>query len=233
MKKLPQELCIIVSKRVGTENQNRDKIMEIMKEIAARERANAAASTMPPARKPSHDCPTALSLATTNSFIPTCLYYGEHHTSASCKTVTDANARMHILVKEGRCFVCLNKRHIGGNCKSSGRCYICQARHHTSICSASRKPRSSASPTLASSSPSLRKLKYPLQQQHSLETSQNSQHMSTSEHQYCCRLQLWQHIAWIDRLTPLRPEWFLIVAARVIRIYKAKGRSRTICSCLH
>ena len=153
MKKLPQELCIIVSKRVGTENWNLDKIMEIMEEeIAARERANATASTMPPARKPSRDRPTAMSLATTNSFTPTCSYCGEHHTSASCRTVTDPTARMQILVEEGRCFVCLKKRHVGRDCKSSGRCYNCQARHHTSICGASRKPRSSASPTLASSS---------------------------------------------------------------------------------
>ena len=129
--------------------------MEIMEEeIAARERANATASTMPPARKPSHDRPTAMSLATTNSFTPTCSYCGEHHTSVSCRTVTDPTARMQILVKEGRCFVCLRKRHVhvGRDCKSSGRCYNCQARHHTSICGASRKPRSSASPTLASSS---------------------------------------------------------------------------------
>ena len=66
--------------------------------------------------------------------------------------MTDPTARMQIFMKEGRCFVCLKKRHVGRDCKSSGRCYNCQARHHTSICGASRKPRSLASPTLTSSS---------------------------------------------------------------------------------
>ena len=72
------------------------------------ERANAPESTTPPSRKPSHDHPTAMSLATADSFTPTCSYCGENHTSTSCKTVTDPNY-MDADIGEGRQVFCLPK----------------------------------------------------------------------------------------------------------------------------
>ena len=40
---------------------------------------------------------------------PTCTYYKQSHPSNSCKMVTNPVARKGILIKQGRCFVCLRK----------------------------------------------------------------------------------------------------------------------------
>lgn len=152
MKCLPQELCIIVSKQV--ESDNLDQMMEIIeKELEARERASMNSSghnTQIQTRK-SHDHPTAAVLVATNSSF-SCYYCGEEHVSTSCKTVTNPDARRQILLKTGRCFICLRKGNMGKDCRSSTRCAGCRRRHHTSICGSNRNPQGSRSPVSSSSS---------------------------------------------------------------------------------
>ena len=54
--------------------------------------------------------------------------------SSSCPKVTGVDAWKEILLKSGRCFVCLRKNHISRNCRSSLKCNACNGRHHVSIC---------------------------------------------------------------------------------------------------
>ena len=156
MKRLPQELCIIVSKQ-GSDSWNLDQMMEIIeKELEARERASMNSSghnTQIQTRK-SHDHPTAAVLVATNASF-SCYYCGEQHVSTSCKTVTNPDARRQILLKTGRCFICLRKGHMGKDCRSSTRCASCRGRHHTSICGSTRNPQGSTSPVPSSSSSQL------------------------------------------------------------------------------
>ena len=157
MKRLPQELCIIVSKQVGSDSWNLDQMMEIIeKELEARERASMNSighNTQIQTRK-SHDHPTAAVLVATNASF-SCYYCGEQHVSTSCKTVTNPDARRQILLKTGRCFICLRKGHMGKDCRSSTRCASCRGRHHTSICGSTRNPQGSTSPVPSSSSSQL------------------------------------------------------------------------------
>ena len=131
--------------------------MEIIeKELEARERASMNSSghnTQIQTRK-SHDHPTAAVLVATNASF-SCYYCREQHVSTSCKTVTNPDARRQILLKTGRCFICLRKGQMGKDCRSSTRCASCRGRHHTSICGSTRNPQGSTSPVPSSSSSQL------------------------------------------------------------------------------
>lgn len=65
---------------------------------------------------------------------PTCTYCKQGHPSDSCKMVTNPAARKDILIKQGRCFVCLRKDHLSRNCPSKNECFKCKGKHHISIC---------------------------------------------------------------------------------------------------
>ena len=47
------------------------------------------------------------------------------------KTVEERRA---ILIRDGRCFVCLKLRHRAQNCESNKKCRKCNHRHHQSLC---------------------------------------------------------------------------------------------------
>ena len=65
---------------------------------------------------------------------PQCVYCKAEHYSASCETVNTVPARIEILKKGGRCFICLASGHRAAQCNSSKRCRKCEKRHHQSIC---------------------------------------------------------------------------------------------------
>ena len=158
MKRLPHELCVIISKDVGTESWNLDKMMKIAeREIEARERAAANDDTptthTTPMRRSgmNRDRPTASTLVTTNSSPLSCYYCGEQHLSTSCRKVTNPEARKQILLKAGRCFVCLRKGHVSRDCRSPLKCTTCHGRHHVTICDSARRPCPASSDSSASS----------------------------------------------------------------------------------
>ena len=62
------------------------------------------------------------------------MYCNRAHLSGSCRTMTKADERKNVLMKTGRCFVCLKKYHMSRDCRSSVRCSNCNGRHHSSIC---------------------------------------------------------------------------------------------------
>ncbi|XP_022778398.1 uncharacterized protein LOC111319952, partial [Stylophora pistillata] len=61
-----------------------------------------------------------------------CVYCGGLHYSASCENVSDPHARLEILRKGRRCYVCFKPDHHGGSCKRN--CGRCQGHHHQSMC---------------------------------------------------------------------------------------------------
>ncbi|KAL5514973.1 hypothetical protein EMCRGX_G000071 [Ephydatia muelleri] len=103
MNKLPHELRVIVSRKVSDEDWEFTEVMEtIQKEIEARERAEANPIT-PVMKKQYKDIPTAASLLSGDTVQgPTCAYCSQPHSSNSCRSVVDVEARKQILFRDGR-----------------------------------------------------------------------------------------------------------------------------------
>ena len=136
MKKIPQDLCLIVSREIVSDEWDLDSLMKVIeKEIEARERAavDSSVNTKRPGREPS----TTSALLTNNLQVACCFCNGSHQ-SHLCRTVPGVEQRKQCLMRSGRCFICLRKGHRMKDCRSSLRCSSCQARHHVRICTASR-----------------------------------------------------------------------------------------------
>ena len=135
LNKLPQDLRLIVSRKITDEDWNLDGLMVLMvQEVEARERA-AATQTDPiqRGRKPDKGPHTAAALMSGNSN-PTCCFCDQQHPSDACRVVPRIDERKAILMRAGRCFTCLRRGHISRDCRSKGKCTKCSGRHHVSIC---------------------------------------------------------------------------------------------------
>jgi hypothetical protein len=133
LNKLPQEFQLLVSRKIGEGEWKLDEMMKVMEEeIRARERTGATAS--PTMKKPTKEPPTAAALLTGGGSGPSCSYCQQAHSSNSCQVVTQPQARKQVLLRAGRCFVCLRRGHISRECQSRSKCYKCGGRHHVSVC---------------------------------------------------------------------------------------------------
>ncbi|KAL5476354.1 hypothetical protein EMCRGX_G026289 [Ephydatia muelleri] len=147
LNRLPPELRVMVTREITDEEWNLAKVMEIFqKELDARERAAVSTMSTFQGKKPVKDVPTASSLLTGDSTI-NCCFCGQSHTSEVCAKVTDVGHRKQILIKAGRCFLCLRKHHLSKNCRSSIRCSNCQGRHHITICNKGQGAAQQVQPT--------------------------------------------------------------------------------------
>ena len=146
MKKIPSDLCLIVSRETVEDNWDLDSLLKVLeKEIEARERAATNTSAQP--RKPVRDYSTAAALLSDTSS-PLCAFCDQPHYSTHCRVVTDHEKRKQLLLKGGRCFICLKKGHLSRDCRSSRGCYNCGGRHHSSICKSQRSgPRNAQNTT--------------------------------------------------------------------------------------
>ena len=154
LNKLPQELRLIVSRKVTDADWSLDALMKVMEEeVEARERTQTSSAQQQSRRGSDRGVHTAAALVTgTNSTNPSCCYCQQAHSSNNCKTVIQTEARKIILRKSGRCFTCLRKGHISRNCRSTSKCSKCSGRHHTSICERDCIRESTQQPPSASTS---------------------------------------------------------------------------------
>ena len=142
MNKLPQELRIIISRKIKNEEWDLDSLLNAFEEeLEARERAARSDTKSEFTREFKtyrKECTTAAFLLNENkpSKQPSCTYCKENNPSASCHIVTNKKQRKDLLRRSGRCFVCLRKNHISKECTSKLKCVKCGARHHNSICMA-------------------------------------------------------------------------------------------------
>ena len=136
VKKLPHELQLIVSRKVPDEHWNVDTFMKVLEEeLKVRERATVVPKETPVKHR--RDPPTSATLLTGGR--NTCCYCQRGHASEACRTVAQIEARKQILKRTGRCFVCLQRGHVGRECASGSRCTKCEGRHHVSICYGTRQ----------------------------------------------------------------------------------------------
>ena len=143
---IPSDLCLIVSRETVEDNWDLDSLLKVLeKEIEARERAAMNTSAQP--RKPVRDYSTAAALLSDTSS-PLCAFCDQPHYSTHCRVVTDHQKRKQLLLKGGRCFICLKKGHLSRDSQSSRGCYNCGGRHHSSICKSQRSgPRNAQNTT--------------------------------------------------------------------------------------
>ena len=133
MKRIPQEIALIISREVKEDSWNLDDLLKIIeREIQARERTTQDANGA--ARRPNREPATATALLTDNSVSALCCFCNKPHASQACRTVSTIEQRKQCLRRSGRCFVCLKRGHIGKDCRSSQHCPNCRGRHHVSIC---------------------------------------------------------------------------------------------------
>ena len=138
MKKLPQELRLIISREIKDQEWQLDTIMGVLEnELEARELAVLHDESQLSAEGqafPNFQIRSTTSALCTKHSGPTCTYCKQSQPSNSCKMVTNPAARKDIVIKQGRCFVCLRKDHLSKNCPSKHECFKCKGKHHISIC---------------------------------------------------------------------------------------------------
>ena len=137
LQKLPPDLHLILSRGIHEDDWNLDSLLrQLEEEIKTHERAMPPSTQPSTARKtgPRNDSTStaAILLAPTNT--PSCCLCHLSHPSSGCKTVLDIGERKNILMRSGRCFICLKKYHISMECCSAIRWRNCGGRHHTCFC---------------------------------------------------------------------------------------------------
>ena len=174
MSKIPHDLCLIVSREVSSEEWEFETVLSVIeREVEARERAVEWIQVS--GRNPSRELPTTASLLANGvSGNGSCCYCSDlNHSPLQCVKVTDVEARKAILMKTGRCFVCLKRNHKARECRSPMTCFNCRKRHHASICSASSRATTTSPGTRQASS--VLSQSTSMHQPPKTSTSQNSQ----------------------------------------------------------
>ena len=142
MAKIPEDVRLILSRQFCGDNWNLDELLKAFKtELEARERCasssvgtssrtNQVHSSLPKWKgEEAEENPTVAALTSFNRKI-NCTYCHKSHPSVRCNVITDVKARKSLLLKQGRCFICLMKSQIARDCQSTTRCFKCQGQNH-------------------------------------------------------------------------------------------------------
>ena len=135
IRKLPPELQLTLSRKVSEDNWKLDELLRVIEEdIVTRERVTVMQASKP--KRENKPPPSAATLVsdTKSTSNEGCCYCGRNHLPTKCDIAKEADARKQVLHRNGRCFVCLKRGHLGRNCRSSYRCHTCSGCHHDSIC---------------------------------------------------------------------------------------------------
>ena len=133
--KISEEIRLSICNKVSKENSNLEAVLKELKpELAKRECCDYSAVThsgdtstkedqkLPPVKKSGGKGPPSTSAmmaaGSDRNQKPTCVYCGQHHSSVQCTVVTNVQKCKEILKKSGRCFICIRKNHLSGNCPS-------------------------------------------------------------------------------------------------------------------
>ena len=126
MNKLPAEMRLIMSHKLGTGRWDVEEMMKTINlEVEVRERSAIGPhhQRKPPSRSTP---PTSSTLYRNTEQSGQCVYCGQSHTSTTCTIASDVDGRTEILCKADRCYVCLKKHHGSRNCHSRIDCDHCR-----------------------------------------------------------------------------------------------------------
>ena len=141
MGKIPQELCLILS-RGASELRIREScaLGPVTEQARSKGKREFGFGFQPGQnRRP----PTSSTLFSNNEGPPLdkdkwCAFCNGPHPSTKCAIVTDPEARKKILRQKRKCFGCLRSGHLSRDCEA--RCYRCGGKHHVSLCNVQEYP---------------------------------------------------------------------------------------------
>ena len=161
LKLLPQELRIILTRKLPDMWDLGLLLRELQEEVNVREKCMFAYAATPTDKEvftPSvqtprvRSQPSASALYTgvtrnghsqnrekSNTFA--CIFCSKDHLSRNCDIVTDHRARRDILRQKGRCFICMRSGHLARDCRSQFGCFKCKGKHHSAICNSYKTPK--------------------------------------------------------------------------------------------
>ena len=139
VRKLPQELRLIVSRQESGEWTISSLLKILGEELEARKRTVMPREPHPSqfaAPKKGNECPTSIALisGSRSENASLCQFCNQRHGPESCETVLSL-AERSILKASGRCYLCLRRGHISRKCRHGTRCHSCGGRHHFALCS--------------------------------------------------------------------------------------------------
>lgn len=142
MESLPQEMRVIISRKVTNCQSDLDSILDaLLAEIEARERVGVTSRDHPQQSRSKRDQSTGATLyagGTGNKKQSAgsqyCCYCQAAHTPITCPKVTQVEERKQVIMRQGRCFNCLRRGHLIRDCKTQASCKGCNSKHHPSIC---------------------------------------------------------------------------------------------------
>ena len=137
--KLPPEIRLVVTRKVPGDDLDLEILLKVLEEeLVARERSRDPTRSNRHPQDKFRPAPTATTLLSgaqeSTRRSNSCCYCQQSHDPSECNTMKDLDARRQILKTSGRCFNCLERRHIVRMCRSSPQCLTCKRRHHPSIC---------------------------------------------------------------------------------------------------
>ena len=141
MSKLPQDVRLQIARNTAQDVWEMSELLSVIrKEVEAREISDGIKVTPEKTKMAPHKPQTYGSAAAlvANGQSPVnkiqCVYCSGNHFSASCTKTSEVQARLEILKRDRRCFVCLKKGHRSNQCSNQRGCRRCSGRHHQSIC---------------------------------------------------------------------------------------------------
>ena len=156
--RLPTEIKLQISRKMGKENWMLDKYLDCLKEeIEARDcceikTINMTKDKIKSENKDPYTIQTLLNtiqdLKFKNSFDQNskskrfCVFCDMDHYSDQCTVVTDLNKRFEIIRFKKACFKCLRQGHLRTNCRGKSKCFKCKSEsHHTATCNFKQQDR--------------------------------------------------------------------------------------------
>ena len=143
MSKLPQDIRLQIARNTAQEVWEMSELLSVIqKEVEAREISDGIKVTLEKTKVTPHKPLTQIH-GTAAGLIANgqpsvnkiqCVYCSDNHFSASCPKISEVQARLEILKRDRRCFVCLKKGHRSSQCSNQRGCRRCNGRHHQSIC---------------------------------------------------------------------------------------------------
>ena len=134
MPKKPNEVCLQIDCGSKNEAWKVETVLKTIKiEVEARKTNNMNKATVVKNPIPPK-LPSTSSALHTGSQVSKCVYCGGEHYSSSCQFVKDIKERHAILLRGGRCFVCLKPQHRAKDCDPNKNCRRCHKCHHQSLC---------------------------------------------------------------------------------------------------
>ena len=133
MESIPQEIALSLRKELRADIKDASRLISALsRDVMEREKTSRKLNSRIRSPSPTQYQPTAATFFTNSHNL--CLFCGKDHPPQACTKVSSPATRASITRKQGRCFNCLKKGHIGRQCRSLEKCHRCRGKHHTALC---------------------------------------------------------------------------------------------------